>query len=120
MSEFERFTPPEAQPEAETEKVEKPKFSPETIRNIRHGPPETAAKPDATTQPGAAGERIHWSTPDGNLITPEKEELYRSRETIPEKEPGYGPNAAHTGDPGKTATDDQATDDQAEHDSDEE
>jgi hypothetical protein len=111
MSEFERFTPTEARQEAKTENVEKPKFSPETIRNIRHGPPETAAKPETTRQPEATGERIHWRTPDGNLITPEKEELYRSPETLPEKEPGYGPKPFLSDDPGKMMADDQDIDD---------
>ena len=114
MSEFERYTPPEARQEEDTEQVEKPRLDPETIRNIQQGPPETANKPETTRQPEATGERLHWRTPDGNLITPEKEELYRSPETLPEKEPGHGPKAAHSDDPGKTATDVQAADDSDE------
>jgi hypothetical protein len=104
MSEFERYTPPEARPETEATKLEKPALSPETKQRIQDGPPTGG-------QPGATSERIHWRTPDGNLITPEKEEIYRSPETLPEKEPGYGPKASHSDDPGKTAADDPAADD---------
>ncbi len=112
MGESERFVPPEARQEAEAERSEKPRLNPETIRSIQHGPPETAAEPHAGSQPEATGERAHWRAPDGNLITPEKEELYRSPETLPEKEPGHGPKPSFSDDPGKTVADDQAADDQ--------
>lgn len=106
MSEFERYTPPEARPETEARKLEKPDLSPETKRRIQDGPP-------VDHRPEATGERIHWRAPDGNLITPEKEELYRSPETLPEKEPGYGPKASFSDDPGKSAATDPAGNDQA-------
>ena len=114
MSEFRGFTPPEVRQNAETEKLEKRENSPETIYNIQYGPPETTAKPETTKQTKVSGGPAHWLTSDGNLITPEKEELYRSPETLPEKEPGYGPKAAYRDDPGKTAGDDQIDDDDGE------
>lgn len=36
---------------------------------------------------------------DGNLITPEKAELYHSPVTTKEIEPGYGPNPSWSSDP---------------------
>ncbi len=107
MSEFERYTPLEARPETEARRLEKSGLSPETKRRIQDGPPP------ADHQPEAMGERIHWRAPDGNLITPEKEELYRSPETLPEKERGYGPKPSFSDDPGKPAAADPAGDDQA-------
>lgn len=105
MSERPGYIPPEVRQEAEAETTpEKPKLRPETVSNIQHGPPE------------ATGERIHWHTPDGNLITPEKEEIYRSPETLPEKEPGYGPKPSFSDDPSKAGSDgpsDTPTDDPA-------
>lgn len=46
---------------------------------------------------------------DGNLITPEKTELYHSPETTPEIEPGFGPNASRVGDPNDSAVSDAGT-----------
>lgn len=114
MGEFERYVPPEARQETKAEQqAEKPKLTPETVQNIQHGPPETPAKPEPTSQPEAAGERNHWRNPDGNLITPEKEEIYRSPETLPEKEPGFGPKPSLRDDPGKTTGDDDQDDTKA-------
>lgn len=114
MSELERYVPPEAQEKAKTEKMDKANLSPETISAIQKGLPEAAAKPESDNQPKTIGTRIHWRTPDGNLITPEKEELYRSPETLPEKEPGFGPKPSISDDPGQTASDDQNVDDTSE------
>ena len=105
----ERFRPvPDEARDFKADKEKTPDPGDHTKLRIQEGP--DADQP----QPEAAGERIHWRAPDGNLITPEKEELYRSSETLPEKEPGYGPKASHSDDPGKTAVDDQAIDDQNE------
>ncbi len=104
----EKFTHvPEEARDFKVDKREKLWPSDETKRRIQTGPSETTAKPEADKQPEATGERIHWHAPDGNVITPEKEEIYRSPETLPEKEPGYGPKASLSDDPGKTAADDQ-------------
>jgi hypothetical protein len=107
MSERERYIPPEARQESEGEKKpQKQALSSETVANIRYGPPESSTRPKTIVQAEATGDRTHWRTPDGNLITPEKEEIYRSSETLPEKEPGYGPKASHRDDPTKAGNDD--------------
>lgn len=107
MSEREGYTQPEARQEAEVDKkLEKPELSSETIANIQHGPPEAPTRPETVVQPEVTGERTHWRMPDGNLITPEKEEIYRSPETLPGKEPGYGPKSSFSDDPTKAGSDD--------------
>lgn len=112
MSEKFSPTPEEARDFKIDNRQEQLETSDETKRRIQTGPPENTARPEAGNQPEAVGERIHWQAPDGNVITPEKEELYRSPETLPEKEPGHGPKASFSDDPGNTVADDQTPDDQ--------
>ena len=78
----EKFRPvPDEAREFKADKEKTPDLGNHTKLRIQEGP--DAAPP----QPEATGDRIHWRAPDGNVITPEKEEIYRSPETLPEKEP---------------------------------
>jgi predicted RNA-binding Zn ribbon-like protein len=84
MGEFERYTPPEARQEAKIEKVEKPRFNPETIRNIQHGPAETADADEMALN--TASERAdhtvekHRDTPEAQQV-----EFYKVRGRIGEE-----------------------------------
>lgn len=85
MSETERYTPPEMRQEA----------SPEKTSSLR---PETISK-------------IQGDSPNHAPITPERQELHKGRESLPEKEPGspFKPS----GDPSAFKSDSSMTDTQA-------
>jgi hypothetical protein len=105
MSEKLGFIPKEAQ-ETNDEATQEIPLKEVTKLNIQQGPSETTPRPEAVGMPH------HWKTTDGNLITPEKEEIYRSPETLPEKEPGFGPKPAWSDTPGMNTLDDmQSADD---------
>lgn len=114
MSEREGYVPPEARQETEAEKkLETPKISPETIENIRHGPPKAGQEAEAV---GTPRNRIG---PDGNLITPEHTTRYHDPGTTKELGTGDGPNPTRNQAPDDSTGDHQAlqpddTDDQGQ------
>lgn len=70
MSEFERYSPPEAKQETNPERTGGTGLNPETIRKIQEG--QTAGNPE----------------PGEIRNTPERVGLHKNRESLAEKEPG--------------------------------
>lgn len=98
----ERFTPPEVR-EAQEREMQQKKPSAETISRIQKGPEAVGAPQN------------HLGS-DGNLITPEKTELYHSPETTKEIEPGLGRNPSWSAPPTDTSTPDPVAQDDADAD----
>lgn len=95
MSEIRKYVPPEAEAFSKIEQGAKEVLS-ETGQSAIQG---------KEILPAATGIPVNRVGPDGNLITPEKTELYGSPDTTKEIEPGLGPNPSFSGPP-----DDQAGD----------
>ena len=98
MSEFGKYVPEEAK----SFEVTKNETAPvgETGKSSIQGNVEDG---------GASGVPVPFETPDGNLVTPEKTELYHSPETTREKEPGFGPNPSFDHPPAGGGSDDQTS-----------
>jgi hypothetical protein len=114
MSEREGYVPPEARQEAEAEKKpEKAELRPETIDNIRHGPPETTEKPASANQPEAVGESNSYINPATGRVTTHEHEDYRRPESLTEVEPGFMGKASFSDDPNVNPANDQTADSDA-------
>ena len=102
MTEFGKYVPPEAE-----------KFSAQEQEKSSLGETGRSSIQGNIEDGGAEGVAVPFTTPDGNLATPEKPEIYRSPETTPEKEPGYGPKPSFDHPPagGGTSPQDDTTQD---------
>jgi hypothetical protein len=81
------------------------------------GPATEVGRKAIRGEPEAIGASATRVGPDGNLVSPERTELYHSVETTKEIGAGIGPNPSWTDDPGDSATFDlqkQGTDAQDE------